>query len=257
MAQATRMDTIANNLANVNTTSFKKDQQVFKEFVTSNEKPPEVIQVPKVPASIESFYDHQGGDTTYVEASGTFTDHSSGPVKPTGNPLDVAIRGEGFFEVQRPSGIVYTRNGSFSVDSRGVLVTKTGEPVLRLAEPTAKPEERWIKFQGQGRVEISSAGEVIENGEAIAILAVSQFADKTQLKKMGSSFYSAQPNATPKTLETVQLESAALEGSNVNIVTEMTDMIQTTRMFESLQKAISAYDGMNDKLVNLVGKTTP
>ena len=99
MAQALKLDTIANNIANVNTPGFKRDQQIFREYLTANEKPPEVIQVPKVIASVESFYDMQGGDKSFVDPIGTYTDFSQGGLRHTGNALDLAIDGKGFFEI--------------------------------------------------------------------------------------------------------------------------------------------------------------
>lgn len=257
LAQTQKLDTIANNIANVNTTAFKRDQQIFKEFLTANEKPPEVLQVPVVPASIESFYDLQGGDKSYVDVIGTTTDFSQGPIKPTGNPLDVALDGDGFFEVLRPDGIVYTRSGSLSVDGQGRLVNKEGFPILRQAEPGTDPLERIITSQG-GKLDISPNGDVSENAEAIAILSVVDIPDKSALRKMGSGMYTFNPLNPPETIpkDTVQLHTAALEGSNINIISEMTDMIGTTRTFESLQKAISAYDSMTEKLVNVVGRTS-
>src|SRR4051812_34118439 len=99
VAQTQRLDQIANNLANVNTPAFKRDETVFREYLTSYERPPDVNTVPRVVASVESFYDMQGGDKGYVDSAGSFTDFSQGSLKTTGNPLDLAITGEGFFEV--------------------------------------------------------------------------------------------------------------------------------------------------------------
>jgi flagellar basal-body rod protein FlgG len=148
MAQSTKLDTIANNLANVNTPAFKRDQQVFQEYLTANEKPPEVIQVPRDVASIESFYNMQGGDKSYVDAKGTFTDYSQGGLKATGNTLDVAIDGKGFFEVATPGGVKLTRAGNFTMDGNGQLVTKEGHPVLRAVEAGEDPATRVIRFEG-------------------------------------------------------------------------------------------------------------
>ena len=94
MAQASKLDTIANNLANVNTTSFKKDRQVFSEYLSAYEKPDESMKVPRVVASIESFYDMQGGDNSYVNPSGTYTNFAQGGLKSTGSPMDVALEGD-------------------------------------------------------------------------------------------------------------------------------------------------------------------
>ena len=131
IAQGAKVDTIANNIANTNTTAFKKSKQIFNEYLTANEKVPDVIQVPRIPASIESFYDMQGGDKAYVNSAGTYTDFSQGTIKVTGNSLDAAIEGEAFFEVLTPQGVRLTRDGSFKRDVDGRLVTKQGHRVLR------------------------------------------------------------------------------------------------------------------------------
>ena len=90
---------IANNIANANTPGFKKDQQVFREYLTSYEKQPTTLEVPKVPASINSFYPLNGGDKSYVDVSGTSTSFSQGALKLTGNAMDLGIEGDAFFEV--------------------------------------------------------------------------------------------------------------------------------------------------------------
>src|SRR5262245_24775503 len=123
MAQNSRLDTIANNLANVNTSAFKKDRQVFSEYLSAYEKPPDVINVPRIPASIESFYDMQGGDNAYVNPSGTYTNFAQGALRSTGSALDLAIEGRGFFEVLTPQGLRWTRGGGLQIDNSGRLVT--------------------------------------------------------------------------------------------------------------------------------------
>lgn len=259
MAQNQRLDTIANNIANVNTPSFKRDQQLFKEYLSANEKPSEVLQVPRVPSSIESFYDMQGGDKSFVNSAGTFTDFSQGGLKPTGNPLDVAIDGKGFFEVATPTGVMLTRNGSFSVDGNGQLVTKQGYPVLKMGAEGEDPAQRVIKISGGYPLQISDGGELVENGQVVSQLSLVEVNDKDKLSKVGSSLYKLR-SASPTDKEIVKkpsLKQGFLESSNINIVQEMTDMISATRVFESTQKAISAYDSMSDKLVNVVGKTSP
>jgi flagellar basal-body rod protein FlgF len=144
MAQSSRLDTIANNLANVNTTSFKKDRQVFSEYLAANEKPQDVIQAPRIPASVESFYDMQGGDTAYVNPAGTYTNFEQGALKSTGSAMDMAIEGKGFFEVLTPQGVRWTRNGSLQIDGNGRLTTKEGFPVLR--DGQNDPAQRTIQL---------------------------------------------------------------------------------------------------------------
>ncbi|MNJ92749.1 Flagellar basal-body rod protein FlgG [compost metagenome] len=257
MAQSTKLDTIANNLANVNTPAFKRDQQIFQEYLTANEKPPEVIQVPRDVASIESFYNMQGGDKSFVDTKGTFTDFSQGGLKPTGNTLDVAIDGKGFFEVATPSGVRLTRAGNFTMDGNGQLVTKEGHPVLRAAEPGADPASRIIRMEGAGAISITDSGDVYQGTQNMGRISLVNVENPDSLQKMGSSYYAFKPNMTPEltNINNPSLKQGFVETSNVNIVQEMTDMISTNRVFESTQKAISAYDSMAEKLVNVVGKS--
>ncbi len=258
IAQSLKMDTIANNLANVNTPAFKKDQQVFQEYLTANEKPPSVIQVPKVPASIESFYDMQGGDKSYVDTKGTFTVFEQGGLKPTGNSLDVAIDGEGFFEVATPNGLKFTRSGNFTLDGNGQLVTKEGHPVLKQGSDGEDPSTRTLRVTGQGAITVTDQGDLFEGEQLLGRLSVVKVADLDALRKVGNSMYDFKPNFNAEVVgvKNPSLKQGFLEASNVNIVQEMTDMIQTQRVFESTQKAISSFDSMTEKLVNVVGKTT-
>lgn len=256
IAQSQRLDTIANNIANINTPAFKKDQQVFKEYLTANEKPPSVIQVPRVPASIESFYDMQGGDKSFVDSAGTYTNHSQGSLKSTGNKLDVAIDGKGFFEIATPQGVRYTRVGSFKLDGNGQLVTKDGYPVLKQSGEGADIATRTLKISGESPVTITDDGEIFDGENLLGKLSVKDFSNKDHLHKIGNSMFGIKSNVTPEITDVAapSLKQGFIEMSNVNVVQEMTDMITATRVFESTQKAISAYDSMSDKLVNVVGQ---
>ena len=259
MAQSTKMDTIANNIANVNTPAFKKDSVTFQEYLTAYEKEQAIMNVPKVPASIESFYDLQGGDKSYVDLKGTHTDYSQGGLKGTGNPLDVALDGKGFFEIMTPEGLRLTRAGNFTVDGNGRLVTKSGFPVLRAAEPGADPASRVISFAADAQqITISDRGEIFQNGEDLGRLSVVDVENPDDLQKVGNSMFGfkADREANVIGIGNPSVRQGFIEQSNVNIVQEMTEMIKTNRVFESAQKAISTYDAMADKLVNVVGKTS-
>lgn len=247
IAQNQKMDTIANNLANVGTTGFKKDQQVFQEYLTAYEKAPDANTVPRVPASIESFYDLAGGDKSFVDVKGTFTDFSQGPIKPTGGQLDIAIEGNGFLEVQTNLGVRMTRNGSLSINNQGVLVTKEGHPVLL-------DNGNQVTLAAGGNVNITEDGTVFQNNENLGKLSIVTVEPLQALRKGGGSLYGLKENMNPVVVRNanVKIHQGALEGSNVNIVKEMTEMIQTTRAFETTQKAIKAFDEMDEKLVNSV-----
>ena len=253
IAQSAKLDTIANNLANVNTTSFKKDQQMFQEYLTAYEKNPDVIAVPRIPASIESFYDMQGGDKSFVDSEGTYTDFTQGHLQATGNTNHFGIDGKAFFEVLTPSGVRWTRNGSFVRNVQGQLATKEGHLVLR--EGQGDPAQRTINL-GTNAMTVSQNGQIFSNGAEAGRLALVEFDKHDVLDKVGSSLYKLKNNAqvTPKVSTGVVVQQGYLEGSNVNIIQEMTEMIAASRVFESTQQAIKAFDQMDDKLINQVGK---
>lgn len=252
VAQSQRLDTIANNIANVNTPSFKKDQQVFREYLTAYEKPSDVIQVPKVPASIESFYDNQAADRGYVDGSGTYTDFSQGTLKPTGNKLDMALEGDAFYEVLTPQGVRYTRNGAFAIDAEGKLVTKNGHQVLK--KGTEDPQTRVLKIT-KPDVTVSLSGDIYVDGESVGALSIVNVGQKEALQKVGNSLYGLKETFDPKlsTNSDGKVHQGFVENSNVNVIQEMTDMIAATRVFDSTQRAIKAYDQM-DEHVNTIPK---
>jgi flagellar basal-body rod protein FlgF len=248
MAQSARLDTVANNLANVNTTGFKRDGQLFREYLTSFNQEPGTIEVPRIPASIESFYAHNGGDKSFVDLDGTYSDLSQGTIRPTGNNLDFALEGEGLFEVATPDGIRYTRAGNFTVDGDGRLVTKQGFPVQKQGGGE-------FKFESAD-VSVSTNGEIFEKGQSVGKLALVKVGNKDALLKQGANLFALKDNLEAQLSAAVEtkVNQGFLEGSNVNIVREMTDMITATRTFESTQKAIQAYDQMAGKVVNEVPK---
>ena len=253
MAQSQRLDTIANNIANVGTTGFKKDGQVFSDYVTVEQKPIETSTVPRVTASINSFYDNQGTDTAYVDSHGTFTDFSQGALKNTGNPLDVAIEGHGFFEVQTPSGVKLTRNGAFKIDAQGELVTSDGYPVLRAGNGNAADR---IIHVTNGNLTIGYSGDIFEGDNPLGKLAVVNVSNTDALQKIGSTLYTlkANYNVTPHPANNFRLHQGYLEMSNVNIVDEMTKMIEATRTFQATRNAIHTFDQMDGELDNDVPK---
>lgn len=257
IAQSQRLDTISNNIANANTAGFKKDHQTFREYLTSLEKESDLLKVPKIPATIESFHDTLGLDQSLVDSSGTYTDFSHGGLIPTGNALDTAIDGEGFFEVMSSEGLRLTRKGHFQIDGNGALVTPEGHMVLSSDAEGVDPSERIIKVQpGGGKIQIAEDGAVYQGDEFLGQISVVGVANKQALRKVGNSQFAFVENQNPQsqTIDNPTLRQGYLEGSNVNIVQEMTDLIQASRAFETNQKAIQAYDSIADKLVNQVPK---
>lgn len=256
MAQNQRLDTVANNIANAGTTGFKKDQNVFSEYLTANEKPPDVIQVPRVPASVSSFYDMQGGEKAYVDNVGTYTEFSQGALQNTGNALDLAIEGEGLFEVLTPTGVRYTRNGTFKVDNEGRLVNSQGHPVLMEGD-NQNPDGRTIQVAGRN-ITVAYSGEIFSGTDLIGKISVVNLENKEALQKIGSSLYGLKAlyDEEPTPTQNMRVHQGFLEMSNVNIVEEMTNMIQASRAFETNKQAIQAFDNMDEKLVNVVPRSS-
>lgn len=254
-AQSQKLDTIANNIANVDTPAFKQDKQVFREYLTSYEKLEEVIKAPRIPASIDSFYPLNGADKSYVDSAGTSTNFSQGSLKITNNPFDFALEGDGFFEVLTPNGIRYTRNGSFTRSPEGRLVTKQGHPVLMEQLADEPIQDRFINV-GSSSWSVGPRGELMIDQQVVGRFSILTAEDKDIFHKEGNSLYSLREtiNGPMEKATNFKVHQGSIEKSNINIVNEMTEMIKTTRLFESTQKAIQAYDQMNGRLVNDVPK---
>jgi flagellar basal-body rod protein FlgF len=257
MAQSQSLDTIANNIANVNTSGFKKDRQLFNEYLTANEKMPDTIQAPKIPATTQSFYDMNGGDRAYVDAKGSYTDHSQGSLRGTNGVLDVAIEGRGFLEVATPNGVKFTRNGNLKIDSQGRLVTSEGHPVLREGAGGGDASTRAIQVGTNSNITISYSGEIYQSDEMVGRLSVVDFNNHDVLQKQGNSLYGLKPNynAAPSPAADFKIHQGFIEMSNVNVIDEMTSLIQASRVFETNQEVIKAFDQMDQRLVNDVPRT--
>lgn len=284
IAAQQNVETIANNVANANTPGFKRDQLTFKEQLTALTKGMEDVDLPQKEWAPEDFYRSYGAEDAYVKVDGSHTIHEQGQLSPTSNPLDLALSGKGFFEVQTPNGIRYTRKGNFSIGKDGSLVTDQGFPVLSRAnltgteiiaptvnlasDKTAKnevarmpanqiptPEERKINVGTGGKISITRDGEVYLAGNKIADLSVIEFIDGQTLRKEGNSLYINNDFANViKTPPKTAVHQGFVEESNVNAVTEMSNLIKANRQFESIQRAIKAYDGITGRSVNEIGK---
>lgn len=213
MTQQLRFETIANNMANSNTNGFKKD--------------------------IVSFYE------ALDMKSISNTDFSQGHLRYTGNELDVALSSKGFFKVETPNGLRYTRDGAFSINAEGNLVTGNGDKVLGQNGP--------ITIEG-GDVHIGNDGQVVVNNESVDKILVVDFDELQLLRKEGGSYYSYQGEQKGISTESdAQIQQKYLEGSNVNPTQEIIKMIETYRAFESVEKAIQSIDALTGKMVNDYG----
>jgi flagellar basal-body rod protein FlgF len=268
VAQQQKVETIANNVANANTIGFKKDALVFKEHLTALTKGVEDIDIPRKEFSPADFYHTQGAENAMVVVDGSFTIFEQGTMIPTSNPLDLALKGEGFIEVLTDTGVRFTRKGNLSLSRDGELVTDQGFKVLsalnvteeNLREPASAgsvppPEQRILKVPTNMKLTINNEGEVLTRDGAIGKISVVEFKDSHALRKEGNSLY-----ITPDETNIVRINikttvnQGFLEGSNVNAIEEMSELIKAHRHFESIQKAINAYDQISGKAANEIGK---
>ena len=226
-----RQDVTANNVANANTTGFKKDG-VFRKYLIDH----------------DTILKQNATDFRFVEdVDGVITNYKQGPLEATNNPLDVAIVGDGFFAVQTPQGERYTRNGNFQLDQNGFLVTGNG---YFLKGTNGEP----IQLQG-GNVFIGDDGTITVDRILAGVLQVVDFEKPYHLNKLGDGLFEAAPGAAvPLGADRVSLRQGYLEGSNVEVVEEMVNIIKTSRDFESNQKSIQMQDTTLDRAVNDVGR---
>ena len=240
-AQQTRMAVISNNLANTNTTGFKRDRASFEDLLyqTVRQAGGASSEQTQLPTGLST--------GTGVRVAATDKQFTQGNLSQTGNALDVAINGRGFFEVLTPDGSpAYTRDGSFQINSQGELVTNAGYPVqpgLQLPEGAQS-----VTIAGDGTITVQIAGQA--EGVQIGALIVSDFINPAGLQAKGGNLYvetgasgPAQQGA-PGENGAGLLVQGALEGSNVNVVEELVSMIETQRAYETNAKAISTTDQM-------------
>ncbi len=238
-AQNTRMRVIANNLANVNTTGFKRDRAAFETLAY------QTITAPGAPSSAETKYAIGLSLGTGVAMVGTARIDTQGSLSTTGNALDLAIEGAGYFQVRTPDGkTAYTRAGDFSLSAEGTLVTSGGLPV----QPQIQIPEgaQSITIGTDGTVSATVEGAATELGK----IETARFANAAGLQSLGDNLLSetaasgAAQVGAPGVEGRGSLRSGALETSNVNVVEELVDMIETQRAYEVNSKMISATDEM-------------
>jgi flagellar basal-body rod protein FlgF len=227
-----QMDVVANNLANVATPGFKAEAEVFTSV-------PIRSQVRGAPQKL-----------AYVQDFATSRDYSPGPMNPTGNDLDVAIQGNGFFVVQTQNGPRYTRFGHFQVNAAGQVVTKQGFPVLAGGAPLQiDPDDGPVQISGDGTV----SADRTQQGNAQVVygkLDVVDFAKRDQLKPEEGVLFST--DAPPVQVAQPAVVQRMLEQSNVQSVKELTTMIWVQRSYESMQKFLDAEDDRMKRAVNYI-----
>lgn len=263
------MDALANNLANVNVTGYKRDTAVQKSF-------PELLirrlndnGLYKFPFGSVETAPVVGKIGTGVEFNELYTVFEQGSMQETENVFDLSLDGEGFFTVQTPRGVRFTRNGSFTLDKSGILVTKDGYPVLGENGAIQIKENNFV-IDTAGRIFINRALQddlerlvsaeenEWEEMEQLDILRVVDFENDRYLKKEGSSLWANPPEAGASFNVDLGGSTKVLQGfletSNVDPVREMVDMIEINRLYEANQKAIQTHDQMASRFINDVMK---
>lgn len=228
-ARMESLDLLANNVANASTGGYKADREFYGLYVA-----PEA----------------QGNDplSTMPVIEKPWVDLSQGDVHSTGNPLDVALSGKGFFAVQGPGGPLYTRNGNFRVAADGELVTSDGYAVrTRSGAP--------LTLQATRPIEIARDGTVTQDGTLIGQLAVVDFSSTAGLSKQGSNYFRvADPTIRPTAPSSTVVEQGKLESSNTGAAEAAVRLISVMRQFEMLQKAVALGHDMNKRAVEEVAK---
>ncbi|MFH1076563.1 MAG: flagellar hook-basal body protein [Pseudomonadota bacterium] len=206
---------ISNNIANSATSGYKKDRLVFNSVMKAK----------------------------------TFTDFKPGNLSRTGNSFDIALANNGFYQVQTPNGIRYTRNGVFMLDSEKNLVNSNGDKVLGEGGP--------VNIDGN-EMNVTDKGEVYVDGEYVDKLAVVDIPDPKFLKKEGDSLFvydnQAKEAQGVSASQQIEVRQGYREESNVNPIEEMTKLIEASRLYESYLRAVQTYSDINTKLVNDVGR---
>ena len=236
-AQQVRMQIISNNLANVNTNGFKKDRANFESLLY------QVIRSSGAQTSVDTELTSGFSVGTGVNIVNSNKLHSQGSIVSTDNSLDLAIDGGGFFQVLLPDGqIVYTRNGAFSRNDEGVLTTNSGfiiQPEIAIPAEATK-----INVSADGIISVQVPGQV--EAQEVGQLQLADFQNRRGLEPIGENFYVETIASGPPILENPfaagfgKLVQGSLEASNVNVVQELVDMIETQRAYEVNSKAITS-----------------
>jgi len=247
-AQQTQLDVISNNLANTSTNGFKRSRAVFEDLLYQTQRQPGAnsSQNTQIPSGLQV--------GTGVKPVATVKNFTQGNLQQTGNGMDVAINGNGFFAVEMPDGTQgYTRDGSIQVNSEGVMVTSNGFPIL--GPITVPAESQGLTISPDGTVTAKIAGQATQ--QTLGQLQLATFINPTGLSSEGQNLYRETAASGAPTLGTPGQNGAGIlsqgyvETSNVNVVEELVGLIQSQRAYEINSKAISTSDQMLQRISQL------
>ena len=238
-----RMDVLTNNLANASTVGYKKEGATSQAF-------DEVLALKIKDTTYAGYAKPLGHMSMGVKVGETYTDFSQGSVRETGNTYDIALSGTGFFTVEftnkaGQTSTKYTRDGSFTLNKDGYLVTKDGDFVLG--------KNGRIKMDPLQKANIDKMGNIYQNERLVATLNITDFEDYNYLEHYGENYYQPVDGARQKAGD-YQTMSGYLEMSNMQVVSEMVQMISVSRAYETNQKIVQSYDNTLEIAANQLGK---
>ncbi len=229
--QMRKQEQIANNLANINTTGYKGTGL----FASSMER---YLKNDK----------HQVDAVRELKADEVYTDYSEGSLRQTNNDLDFSLKGSGFFSVFTPEGMRYTRDGNFSLDDRGYLSTSSGDRVMG--------QKGFVRIEPeQGKVSVLEDGSIMQNGQEIDKMRISDFKKPYKLLRMGDNYFRPElPNNPVVASQGYVVKQGYLETSNINPISAMTAMIASHKNYDVISKAIHSQDQTLGKTVSELAK---
>lgn len=231
------MASVANNLANANTAGYRKDSAIFTKYIHQyrNSEIPEMMVKNGAPQ-----------DKSFTMIDDTYIDFRVGALKETGNVLDTAIIGDGFFKVKKNDEVYFQRSGKFTMNSAGILTGEDGATVL-------DKKGGQITLDPQKSLHINESGEIFQDQKRVAQLAVSTVDNKAWLEKAGDTRFKLTGDGKEIPAVGIEVRQGVIEGSNVNPLAEMVEMINVNRHYDTAAKAIKSYQDMDDKAINKVG----
>jgi flagellar basal-body rod protein FlgG len=235
LAALARLDSVAQNLANVGTPGYKAERVLFRV------RPLEEGTAAVAPSDVAR-------TAAQVAEVATVRDFSQGPVRQSGNPLDVALTGPGFFVVSTPRGERYTRQGTFTLDAEGHLVTQAG---LRVQGDGGD-----LQLPDNGVAAVGGDGTITVNGSQVGRIKVVDFGEKPALVAEGHALFAPAPGAVAAPLDAaaVRLEPGAIEAANIDAVTGLVELIEVSRGFEAYMQAMSRLDQVAERSITDVGR---
>lgn len=246
-----RLDVLTNNLANADTNAYKKEgttSRTFADEMAIRIKDTSHYAIPK----------NLGTISMGVHLGQTYTDYSQGNFKVTDNQTDFALDGDGFFAISYTdkagnTSVKYSRDGAFIINTQGYLVTKDGDYVLNADGAMGTNPNAYIQVDPNQKITVDEAGNIYQNNQLVAKLGVVDFENYDYLAKYGENLYDLVEGGTIQASDAI-VNQGCIEASNVNVVSEMVNMITISRAYQAGQKVINAVDETLDKTVNQVGK---